>query len=143
MKKDRASAIIPYNGGIICIQRIKGKEDSKEEYYTIPGGGREEGESIKEATLREIREELGIEIELTNRCYELESQDRKQYFFIAKYKSGKVGTGKGEEMTNINYERYGAYIPKIVAKKDIKNINLLPNEIKNIILKDLDLIFEI
>ena len=132
--KDRASAIIPYNGGIIVIKRIKGYNKNKEEYYTIPGGGKEEGENIEEATLREIKEELGIDIELTNQCYELDIKGRKQYFFVAKYIAGEIGTGTGEEMANSNYEKYGTYIPQIIPKDEIKNINLLPLEIKNIII---------
>ena len=142
MKKNRASAIIPYEEGLILVKRVKGYGKEKEEYFTIPGGGQEEGETIEEATLREIKEELGIEIELSNKCYELESQDRKQYFFVAKYKCGKIGSGKGEEMTNINYEKYGAYIPTIIKKEEIKNIKLLPEQIKNIILEDLNYIFK-
>ncbi len=142
MKKNRASAIIPYEDGLIVIKRIKGDNDNKEEYYTIPGGGQEEGESIEEATLREIREELGIEVELTDKCYELESQGRKQYFFIAKYKSGEIGSGNGEEMININYEKYGLYIPEIIALDKIKHIKLLPKEIKDIIISDFNDIFK-
>ena len=124
MKKNRASAIIPYKDGLIVIKRIKGDNENREEYYTIPGGGQEEGESIEEATLREIREELGIKVELTDKCYELESQGRKQYFFVAKYKSGKIGSGNGEEMININYERYGLYIPEIIELNNEENYNL-------------------
>ena len=142
MKKNRASAIIPYRGGLIVIRRIKGNNENREEYYTIPGGGQEEGESIEEATLREIREELGIEVELTDKCYELESQGRKQYFFVAEYKSGQIGSGNGEEMTNINYEKYGSYIPEIISANKIKNIKLLPKEIKDIILSDFNDIFK-
>ena len=142
MKKNRASAIIPYEDGLIVIRRIKGDNENREEYYTIPGGGQEEGESIEEATLREIREELGIEVKLTDKCYELESQGRKQYFFVAEYKSGKIGSGKGEEMTSINYEKYGAYIPEIISVNEIKNIRLLPKEIKDIIISDLNDIFK-
>lgn len=142
MSKNRASAIIPYNDGLIVIKRIKGNGENKEEYYTIPGGGQEEGETIEQATIREIQEELGIEIELTNKCYELEKQGRKQYFFIAEYKLGKIGSGKGEEMTNIDYENYGAYIPEIIKKEEIQNIRLLPEEIKNIIISDFNIIFK-
>ena len=138
---NRAGAIIPYNDGIIVIQRIKGNRGNLQEYYVIPGGGQEDGETIEQATLREIKEELGIEVELTKKCYEIESQDKKQYFFVAKYKSGVIGTGTGEEMTNRDYEKYGAYIPKVIPKEDIKNINLLPIEIKDIILRDMDTIF--
>ena len=141
MSKNRAGAIIPYNNGIILIQRIKGNKENLNEYYVIPGGGQEDGETIEQATLREIKEELGIEVELTQKCYEIESQERKQYFFVAKYKSGEIGTGTGEEMTNIDYEKHGAYIPKVIPKEEIRNINLLPYEIKEIILMDIDTIF--
>ena len=140
---NRAAAIIPYNNGIILIQRIKGNKENLNEYYVIPGGGQEDGETIEQATLREVKEELGIEIELTQKCYKIESQGKKQYFFVAKYKSGVIGTGTGEEMTNIDYEKYGAYIPKVIPKEDIENINLLPIEIKDIILRDMDRIFEL
>ena len=67
----RAAAIIPYNNGIILIQRIKGNKENLQEYYVIPGGGQEEGETIEQATLREVKEELGIEIELTQKYYEI------------------------------------------------------------------------
>ena len=45
-------------------------------------------------------------------------------------------------MTNINFERYGAYIPEIIKKEEIKNIRLLPDEIKDIILSDFEEIFK-
>lgn len=142
MKKNRGAAIIPYDNGLIVIKRIKGYDENKEEYYTIPGGSQEEGESIEEATLREIREELGIEVELTDKCYELESQGRKQYFFVARYKSGRIGSGNGEEMTNIDYEKYGAYIPEIISAEKIQKIRLLPEQIKDIIISDFNEIFK-
>ena len=141
MEGKRGAATIPYNNGIICIKRKKGTGSNKKEYYTIPGGGQEEGESIEETTLREILEELGIEIELTNTCYKIENLGRTEYFFIGKYKSGELGTGKGEEMTKPDYEKYGSYTPVVVAKDDIEQINLLPSEAKNIILKNMELIF--
>lgn len=81
-------------------------------------------------------------MELTDKCYGLESQGRKQYFFIAKYKSGKIGSGNGEEMININYEKYGLYIPEIIELDKIKHIKLLPNEIKDIIISDFNDIFK-
>ena len=45
-------------------------------------------------------------------------------------------------MANINYERYGAYIPEIISVEKIKNIRLLPKEIKDIIITDSNDIFK-
>jgi len=140
-KKDRGSAIIPYENGLILIHRVKGSGKNIQDYYTIPGGGKEENESIENATKREIFEELGIDIQLLNTCYKLNAVGREQYFYVAKYISGKLGSGLGEEMTKPNYARYGSYTIEIVAKEKIQNINLLPNEIKEIILRDIDSIF--
>lgn len=48
MSKNRGSAIIDYENGIILIKRIKGYGQNKKIYYTIPGGGQEEGRTIEE-----------------------------------------------------------------------------------------------
>ena len=114
MSKNRGSAIIDYENG-------------------IPGGGQEEGETIEETTRREIKEELGIDIVLTDKYYEIESQGRKQFFYIARYKSGVLGTGTGREMNHKDYNKCGEYVIEIVPINKIKDINLLPNEIKEII----------
>ncbi len=42
MSKNRGSAIIDYENGIILIKRIKGYGQNKKIYYTIPGGWQEE-----------------------------------------------------------------------------------------------------
>ena len=45
-------------------------------------------------------------------------------------------------MININYERYGLYIPEIIELNKIKHIKLLPKEIKDIIISDFNDIFK-
>jgi len=139
-KKDRGSAIIPYENGLILIHRVKGAGKNLKDYYTIPGGGKEENESIEDATKREILEELGIKIQLSKTFYKINAVGREQYFFVAKYLSGELGSGLGDEMTKPDYNKYGSYTIEVVPKEKIKDINLLPTEIKEIILRDFDLI---
>jgi len=138
--KDRGSAIIPYENGLILIHRIKGSGENLKDYYTIPGGGKEDNESIEETTKREILEELGIEIQLSKTFYKIKAVGREQYFFVAKYISGTLGSGQGDEITKPNYAKYGSYTIEIVPKEKIQDINLLPIEIKELILRDFDLI---
>ena len=54
---DRGAAIIAQGDKIILMRRERGFGKNKQIYYTIPGGGREEGEKIEETAIREIKEE--------------------------------------------------------------------------------------
>ena len=56
----RVSAILRWQGRILlCRQEKPGKE-----YWLLPGGGVDGGESLIEALRRELREELGIEADV-------------------------------------------------------------------------------
>lgn len=47
-----------------CLLIQRGKEPRKGE-WSLPGGHQEWGETVREAVLREIREETGLEVEVT------------------------------------------------------------------------------
>lgn len=135
-KRVRASAIIKYDGKIILIKREKGYDENKRTYYVIPGGGVEESEDLIEATVREIDEELGITIDFSGECFHLETEEKDEYFYVASYKSGTLGTGTGPEFTEGDYDRYGSYEVVLKTKEEIETLNLLPSEAKEYILKN-------
>ena len=142
MERTRVAGIIFINGKIALMHRKDVlKRPEMPEYYTIPGGGLEEGETEEEGTKREIKEEFGIEVKIVKKLYEMKSTkfNQKEIFYLCEYVSGKFGTGQGPEFSNDpKYKDSGKYIPELVEKENIKNINLLPLEIKKKIITDIE-----
>lgn len=142
MERTRVAGIIFINGKIALMHRKDLlKRPEMPEYYTIPGGGLEEGETEEEGTKREIKEEFGIEVRIVKKLYEMKSTkfNQKELYYLCEYVSGKFGTGQGPEFSNDpKYKDSGKYIPELVEKENIKNINLLPLEIKKKIITDIE-----
>lgn len=70
MKRNEVvAAIIMYEDQILCMQRNKGKYDYISYKYEFPGGKIEPGESRTEALERELREEMDIEVSISEADY--------------------------------------------------------------------------
>lgn len=60
MKRDRSQAVVCRNGKILLVEHfLKGRN-----FYNLPGGGIEDGETPAEAALRELKEEAGVDGEI-------------------------------------------------------------------------------
>ena len=71
--------------------------------------------------------------------YELENGEvnKKEYFYLCKYISGEFGTGDGPEFNeDPKYADRGKYIPEIVKREQIEQINLLPGQIRKKFVED-------
>lgn len=140
---DRGAALIPYGDKIILMRRERGYGRHKKIYYTIPGGGKEEGETIRDTTIREIKEELGIDVELVKLFIKFDTSKRKQYIFIAKYIDGIIGSGEGEEFEGNDYKINGGYYPELVNYNQFKKIRLVPLNLKRAIIKNFNNIINV
>ena len=56
--RHRATAIILKDEKLLLFRRVK----PNAEYFVFPGGGTNEGETIEEALLREVQEELSLDV---------------------------------------------------------------------------------
>lgn len=141
MKRTRVAAIIPMKDGFALMHRknVKKRRDYQE-YYTFPGGGLEEGETLEEGCMREIKEEFGIDVKVVKKLYEMESEKfhQKEIFYLCEYVGGEFGTGDGPEFNNDpKYIDSGEFLPEIIKREEIENLLLLPTEIKEKMMEDI------
>ena len=141
MKRIRLAGIIPIENGFALMHRKDVlKNPNMREYYVFPGGGQEGEETFEEGTIREIKEEFGIDVKVIKKLYEEESEifNQKTIYYLCEYISGEFGTGTGPEFSNNpEYADSGKYIPEIVKREEIENIPLVPVEIKKKFISDI------
>ena len=128
---ERVRAVIIDSDKILLINRIKDNDS----YWVIPGGAVESGETHKQALKRECLEELGVKIEVQKLFLQRvgdkpEIEDQQEFFYLCNIVNGQIGTGQGPEFwPGTRYK--GKYIIKWVALKELPDINLKPEEVKN------------
>lgn len=141
MSRIRLAGIIPMKDGFALMHRKDVlKNPDFQEYYVFPGGGQEGDETYEEGTLREIKEEFGIDVRVVKKLYEEYSEkfDQTTIYYLCEYVSGIFGTGTGPEFSNDpRYISSGKYIPEIVRREDIENLTLMPPDIKEKFVKDI------
>lgn len=132
-KPTRAVAILNKGKKVLLIHRLKeGKE-----YYVFPGGGVEKGETIKEAALRELREETTIRAKVKKLLYAHDYTTSEQYFYLCEYLDGQPKLSDNcVERKKMEKAICDSYEPTWVAISKLKNLLLYPLEIRDWLIKD-------
>lgn len=126
MKSERACAIVIEEGRILLMHRRK----AGIEYYTVPGGKIEPGESPEQACIREVLEETGLTVEIIREFAVLSNLGRTEHYFCARKLSGELQLGgpEAERQSEANF-----YEPMWVPLDRLSEYRLLPPEIKEMI----------
>jgi len=95
-KGDRAAVFIVRDGNLLVFHRRK----NGEVYDAIPGGTLEPGETPAEAAIREIGEETGLRVTLSEPVLELTNQGRRETYFDALTAVGEPRLGGPEKRRN-------------------------------------------
>ena len=105
-KRISARGIIIDNDSVIMMFRRKRKEDgSFKEYYVLPGGGVDGEESLEEAVLREMKEELGVDVNIVDFIGKDEGADTIANFFCLTILDG-IPTLGGPELAKNSEDNY-------------------------------------
>jgi len=105
----RAAALIIEADHVALIERRN--TSSLLPYYLFPGGHIEIGETPSEAVIREIWEELGVQIVVQQLVAEVRYHGNTQYYFAAVITGEVFGSGAGAEMIGVNAPEDGIHAP--------------------------------
>lgn len=126
-KRVSSRAIIIEDGKLLTMFRRKIKKDgSVKEYYVIPGGGLEEGETLEENVIRELKKEFNVDIEIVKFLSTEEYDDTIANYFLCKIVNGTPKLG-GEELDRITPENY--YEIRYIGLNDIDNYDINAKDI--------------
>ncbi len=114
-----ARAVVVDDRRIAAIER--GREGQV--WWTLPGGGIEPGESPEETAVREVREELGLDVEASARLavvvYVNGEHRSLQTYVWCRSVGGTFGTGDGEEFDAARQLARGTYRPQWLDLDDL------------------------
>lgn len=124
----RARVII-YNPDLTAILLIH-RQKKQRNYWVVPGGGAKRSETPRETAIREINEEL--QIELTPAQLQQLFVIDDEYFFLTDYRQKAVPDISGEEKERSTSTN--VYRPAWVTLSELLKINLMPPALSNKIL---------
>lgn len=103
----RVAAIIIKDNKVLLMRRVK----EGQEYFVFPGGGINEGESAEDAVIREIKEELSLDIKIDKLLFQIENRGQQESYFLIKEFSGTLElSGPEKERMNENNQYYPTWI---------------------------------
>lgn len=128
----RAGVILfnPQTKQILLIHRWK----NGEEYFVIPGGGAESGETAVQSAQREIREELGWSLseKQLQPAFTFRNSQRLEIYFRATISHTSAPMIQGEEALRSHAQNI--YQPEWLDIEAIRNLNIQPEGLKNLLL---------
>ena len=126
-KRVSSRAIIIDDNKLLTMFRRKIKSDGTvKEYYVIPGGGLEEGETLEENVIRELKEEFNVDIEVVKFLGTEEYDETIANYFLCKIVSGTPKLS-GEELERMTPENY--YEIRSIDLNDIDNYDINAKDI--------------
>jgi 8-oxo-dGTP pyrophosphatase MutT (NUDIX family) len=124
----RAGGILIEDNKLALIERHRGNRH----YFSFPGGGVDRGETFEEAVIREIEEELGLQVKIIRKIAQVTFNGKLQHYFLVEKIGGEFGSGSGEEYGAYN-PVYGTYLPLWMPIIELQSHNVLPRQLASLV----------
>ena len=125
MTRRRAAAFIISGDRIALIERHR----QERHYFVFPGGGVEIDESPEDTVVREVHEELGLQVKVQRLAVEVWYHHIPHYYFSVEIIGGEFGSGQGKEYTDPFDPWIGTFSPKWLPITDLLNQPVLPSPV--------------
>ncbi len=131
--------ILRSHAGQLEVLLMKRFKPERGEYFVIPGGSVETGETFEQSATRELREETNLQFHLEQKLYESinPSSARTAHYFIAKYHSGEPSLHPHAPESLERQDQFNRYTPTWVQLEQIEHIPLFPSAIRQRLARDL------
>ena len=126
-------AIIIKDNKLLVFFRRKIRNGKEVTYYAIPGGHVEENESLSDCVIRELKEEMNIDIRIISYLGNIIVENKEENYFHCEIIGGELKFG-GEELercTDDNYYEIRWLDLNKIDDSDIRAINLIKKVINN------------
>lgn len=127
MRNSARAVIFNDNKVLLMFRKVKREDGSFKIYYVLPGGGIEENETMEQTVVRELKEEMNLDIQVIEYIGQevLEGKGINNFFFC-KTIGNTVPVLSGEELDRISPDNY--YEPMYVDIKDVEKLNIFAKE---------------
>lgn len=126
-------AIIIKDNKLLVFFRRRIRNGKEVTYYAIPGGHVEENESLSDCVIRELKEEMNIDIRIISYLGNIIVDNKEENYFHCEIVGGELKFG-GEELercTDDNYYEIRWLDLNKIDDSDIRAISLIKKVINN------------
>jgi len=126
----RAAVILIEKEQVALIERYR----QGLHYFTFPGGHVDEGESPEQAAIREVSEELGLQVVILRSLAKIWWHGKPQYYYLAESVGGVFGTGTAKEMVS-PFPEDGTYKPIWIPIQILLDLPVKPRLMAEMLIK--------
>ena len=134
LPRERSGVVVLRDNKVLLIYR----KNERGEYYVVPGGGIEVGETPQQAAVRELQEEAGLTITVGLLLWKRidEQVNQYQYFFLAETADETEFVIQAIKWQEDEKQKVDdIYRFEWVSLTDIEEIDLKPTELKSVVVR--------